>query len=222
MAGTTIIATVVTAAASTDLVALADVKEELQISGGKDDRWLKKQIGRASAFFSRNCNRVFQLQTYQNSFWPNLDPYPWQLPSGFMPLQLTAWPIVAMVSVVENFAAPSALPTTLVEGTDYLVDSDQGQLTRLFVDGNPARWDVPVQAQFSAGYAEIPDDLQDATIRMVKARVYARGRDPALRQENAAGIYEATYWFGTGPGSRGNLPPDIEEIIENYRVPVVA
>jgi hypothetical protein len=85
---------------------------------------------------------------------------------------------------------------------------------------------LPTVAQYSAGY-QITDpefaDVFDAVTRMVKARYFAQMRDPALRSENVAGAYEAQYWFASGPGAAvGNLTPDVEALLENYRVPTMA
>jgi hypothetical protein len=130
-------------------------------------------------------------------------------------------PLPGFVSVIEN-----QIPLT--EGVDFLVDTDVGQLTRLDVNGWPKRWPpLPIVVFYPAGYSMTdPDmsDAQDAVTRMVKGRYFAQTRDPALRQENIEGVFSATYWFGAGPGASpgvGNLPPDIQGILEKYRSPVV-
>lgn len=124
--------------------------------------------------------------------------------------------VPALVAVIEN-----AVP--LCEGVDFRVDYRFGQVIRL--DGNlyPKRWPLwALSVQYPAGFAAIPADLADATIRMVKGRWFARQRDPQLRGESAVGIYDAQYWFGAGPGSSGGLPPDIAAILDGYRTPVLA
>ena len=122
--------------------------------------------------------------------------------------------------VVEN--AP-LFPTPLCEGSDFLASSSLGQLTRLYaIDRQPKAWNLPVTAIYQAPYTEIPDDVQEAVLLMVKARYYARQRDPMIRQENATAAYEATYWFGTGPGGPGDLPVDVAAKLDRYRVQVVA
>lgn len=76
-----------------DLIALADIKLELNITDGSNDAWLEKVITRASRAISSHCSRVFQPQTYQEDFWAEREAYPFQLPPGFFPLQLSNWPI---------------------------------------------------------------------------------------------------------------------------------
>ncbi|MGH6836825.1 MAG: hypothetical protein ACREC9_15085, partial [Methylocella sp.] len=284
-----------------DLAALADVKLELQITDSLNDVWLGAVISRVSSAISDYCNRIFQLQIYQDMFYAKRDPYPWQVPGGVMPLQLRAWPIVAAISpagippppapilsavaggslaaatyyaratyltaagetaaslesrlivaannllnvapppldqnalaagwnvyvaaaafvetkqnatplllsatftepsaglisgaaipnyvtAVENFAPALSpvnngvtppglppLPQPLAEGVDFLVDARFGQLSRLYPDGYPHAWPpLPIVIQYQAGFATIPFDLQEAVIRMVKARWYMR------------------------------------------------
>lgn len=331
-----------------DLISLADVKLELNITERTDDAWLAKVITRASRSIATECSRVFQVQTYQEQFWQLRDPYPWQLPSRTMPLQLSAWPLAsppspagttpplsptlsagsggalaagtvyvrltyvtangetaasqeasvivaangsvqiatpipdfygiaagwncyaglksfgevlqnsAPLTLGQNFTidalrAPPAYnqappnyilvvenspssPQPLAEGLDFLSDYNpntvpetapdfsKGWLTRLFfTDEYPRAWDgLPILTVYSAGYAALPDDLADAALQLVKAKYFARIRDPKLRSENIGGAYEAQYWFASGPGSDGQFPADVQAIIDRYRVPTIA
>ncbi len=109
----------------------------------------------------------------------------------------------------------------LCEGTDFITDAAVGQLTRLDTFGHPRKWPaVSIVATYQAGYAVVPSEVADAAIRLVKHKWFARGRDPFLRQENIEGVYEAQYWIAQGPGTSGNLPPDVVDVLDNYRVPV--
>jgi hypothetical protein len=342
MAPTIISQVIVPAVSPFTLVSLADVKLELQITDGSNDTWLNQVITRASRAISNACTRVFQPQGYQEQFWALRDPYPWQLPSGFMPLQLGAWPLASppspagtapplaptlsaggggglsaatyyvrvtyvtptgetagsqeaslavaannLVSVAApgpdsqkiatgwnvyigsksfgevkqnstpigmgaSFTLPASglitagtpvpnyilvvenaplSPTPLAEGVDFISDYNAAQpdfshgwLTRLFqMDANPRRWcGLPILVQYQAGFAQIPDDLADAALQLVKAKWFSRLRDPLLRSKNVVGVYEAQYFFGSGPGSEGQFPPDVQATIDRYRVPTIA
>jgi hypothetical protein len=204
-----------------DLVDLPTVKSELNLTDTSKDALLLRWITQASAAGARFCNRVFPVETVQDQVFPPRDYYPAPtVIGGAKPLQLSRWPITASPTVTENGVA-------LVENTDFMVKYDVGQLLRLDINGWPKRWPaLPTVVQFSAGY-QITDpefaDIFDAVIRMVKARYFAQMRDPALRSENVAGAYEAQYWFASGPGAAvGNLTPDVEALLENYRVPTMA
>lgn len=334
MSKTSILAPVVAAiaprgAGAFDLITLADIKLELQITDKANDAWLAKAISQASTAINNFCNRTFRTQTYSETIWPDRDLWPRQLSGTFAPLQLSRWPIVSppslastapplapvataatggslaagvyyaavsyvtafgetalssesMVAVPANgsitIAAPgpdaeaiatgwncyigtasfaetlqngtpqpiadavtasslisgTPLPSfvgivehqseskPLVEGLDFKIDRDLAQITRLRRSGFSGQWAPDFfTVTYQAGYAVIPDDVQDAATQLVKFRWFARGRDPSVRSDNAGGVYEAQYWFGTGPGGAGDLPTYVQDKIGRYRVPVI-
>ncbi len=327
-----------------DLIDLATVKGVLGITNSTSDTALKLFITQASSAIKKYCNRTFQIQTYQELLWSQRDPYPWQLPSGFEPLQLREWPLVgppciagdaaptapgALTAVAggalasQNYfvrvtyqtptgetpvspeanlvvaannllqvgvppADPNALatgwnvyvgtasgaetkqngspialnaswtlgvsgvqpgnplpsfisvtlnanvnnsnisliPQNLIEGVagGFQTDYERGQLSRLFSDGYPCRWEMlPIQIVYQAGYAKnVPEiaELQDACIRLVRGAYFGSKRDPNVRSVNIEGVYEASYWFANGPGGSG-FPPDIQAMLDDWRVPVI-
>lgn len=90
-----------------DLIDLGTVKSILGIADGTQDAVLQRFISQASTAIRKHCNRTFQIQTYQELLWSQRDPYPWQLPSGFEPLQLRERPIAGSPCI-----AGTAAPTT--------------------------------------------------------------------------------------------------------------
>lgn len=124
------------------------------------------------------------------------------------------------VTIVENW--PIA-PTPLAEGIDFLIDYDYGHVTRLFeTDRQPKSWNLPIIAIYWAGFQDIPEDLQDAVVLMLKGRWYSRQRDPNVKSQNVEGVYSASYFFATGPGGQGDLSVDVNAKLDRYRVPVNA
>jgi hypothetical protein len=207
------ITTIITLAASYDLVDIDVVAEELGTTVG-DEPVIRRLISRASAAIAQYCNRVFVAEVVKDDIWPQRDPYPWQIPGGVAPLQLTRWPIVQVSSVAENGIA-------LIDGTDFRIDRAKGQLTRLDGSGYPRKWPAfTIAVQYKGGYEAIPADIQDAALRMVRARWLGRHRDPMLRQESIPGVRDVTYWIAAGDSS-GNMPPDVTDILDNYRAPIV-
>ena len=145
----------------------------------------------------------------------------WTMPSSGM--LTTGASVPPYVLVIAN--PDTSAPVPLAEGIDFIVDQARGQIARIDSFTSRARnWpDYPLLVQYLAGFNPIPDDIQDAAIRLVKSRWFARQRDPMIRQENIAGVSETAYWFGAGPGNRAsNIPPDVEGILSNYRQPVVS
>jgi hypothetical protein len=208
------ITTVVTPAPTYDLIDLATVKDALDLNDNKGDAFLKKAIGFVSAEIAQFCNRVLPLETLTDEFWPARDPYPYQVPGGIAPLQLSRWPLKIVTTVVEN-------GDTLVDGTDYRVDAARGQITRLDGNAYPCLWPAyALSVTYDGGFSQIPNDVQDAALRMVTARWLARGRDPLMKQENIPGVREVAYWIPNTP--TGNMSPDIQDILDNYRTPTIA
>jgi hypothetical protein len=323
-----------------DLVALADVKLELNLTETNDDAWLAKTITRLSAAANAFCQRVLVEQTYFEQIWPFRDAYPWQSPTRTMPLQAGLWPLAVTPSpsgtappqaptlsaiaggalasrsysvrvsyvtaagetaaslpakialgadtlasvaspgadlyqlatgwnvyaaetagaetlqnatpialdaawtettggLIDGTALPDYLlavenanlaqqpgsavgPTPLAEGLDFVVDAATAELTRLSTDGGARSWSTnPLALFYSAGFTAetLPPDLSDALILLVKARWYARDRDPLLRSSNVEGVLAQTWALGAGIGAESDFPPDVEAKLERYRVP---
>lgn len=86
-----------------DLTDLATAKDELSIpdSDSTNDLWLERAISQASIAIKNFCKRVFQVEGVQDLFYIEQDPYPYQLPGGVFPLQLSRWPLLPSETVFE-------------------------------------------------------------------------------------------------------------------------
>jgi hypothetical protein len=204
-----IVSTVIATADNYDLTTLDVVKDELSIADGKSDATLKRYLSWASAALAKECNRVFVAETVRDQVWPARP-----LASGFKALPLSRYPVISIVSVTDG-GAP------LEQDVDFVVEREAGRLLRLGSDGLLSCWSSsPKVAQFEAGFAEIPGDLQDAVTRMVRNRYRAKGRDSYLMSENIPGVRDSRWWIATG-NEAGNVPPDIADLIDAYRLPVI-
>jgi hypothetical protein len=213
------IVTVTTPAPSYALVDLGSLKLRLGLTGTTADAALNLFVADASAAAIRYMNNPIAVETLTEQIWPWRDRWLGAVPNRAGRLQLSRWPIVSVTSVTETIAGTA---TALVAGTDFLVEPNAGQLVRLDSFGRPRAWNAdPVAIVYSAGYAAVPSDLQEAVSEMVKARYYAQTRDPLLRSENVEGVYQAAYWSGGGPGAETDMPPAIQAKLDRYRVPVV-
>jgi hypothetical protein len=208
-----VITTVLASAASYDLTTLAVVKDELSISDGSSDATLKRYLSWASAALSQECNRIFPVETVKDEIWPVRQLSP--VMGGMAVLQLSRWPLVSVTSITEN-------GILLVDGTDFRSDNVNGQILRLDGSGNLRSWPaLPLVAVFSGGFANIPGDLADAVTRMTRNRFKAKGRDSYLVSEDVPGVRNSRWWIATG-NEAGNVPPDVADLIDSYRVPVIA
>lgn len=301
--GLVAIETVLVSAASYNLTDLATCKDELQIPTGdtSQDTFLTRALAQCSIAIRNHCNRTFQTETVRNDVYPERDAYPYQVPGGVFPLQVTRWPITTLpivtlatsadvssgdvltfadttgvvvgvpvfmtpattgqtpppglandmvvsavtattVTLSANVTAdiasgssvsfgtrvvindPPGSPTEMLFGTDYIINVVNGQLVRLNpYTGYPSTWDASQAiAWFAGGYSTIPDDVVDATLRLVTARFKNRGRDPYLRSRDQPGLGREEYWVGGLPTERGMLTEEIADLLDNYRVPVTA
>jgi len=152
-------------------------------------------------------------ETLQNSS-PMAIGTSWSIPPGGLVLGGNSPP--NSVLLVANYVCQ---PLPLCEGVNFVVDPNSGRILRT---GHRNDWRGPMLALYQSGFSSIPDDVQDAVVRVVKARWFGRQRDPMIRQQAAPGIIEQTYFFSSGPGSENGLSPDVVGLLRPYRVPVVA
>lgn len=219
-----VITTVITPATSWALTQIDTVKDDWGIDDASDDLFIARAITRCSRAAANFCNRTFAIETVQDLISLRRDPWPRMIREKPELLQLTRWPIVTVTSVTVDGA-------TLTEGTDFLTDQATGQLRRLNSYGDAAAWTgETIVAVYSAGYnlpdqspvagaKNLPDDIEDAVSRMVYTRYAERQRDPLVKSEFVDGVGRTEYIV---PSADGNLDPGVEDLLDNYRVPVVA
>ena len=203
--------TVVTPATSYDLTDLTTVKAELGITNTSEDANIAKWITQASGEIASYCNRTLVKETvkqvYRVLFVRGLQR------EHEEQIVLSRAPVSSITSAVLD-------GTALVEGTDYERDAD-GHLYRLDTYGNAVRWffgrlEVTYQAGYDLTDARISPVIR-ACISLVKLIRSASTRDPLVKQESVQGVGEVQYWVGGVPGTVGNLPPDIQAMLDPFR-----
>lgn len=207
------ILTVNTPASTYDLVVLADVKDELEISGTTYDTRLARWITSASQRIMNYTNRVFAVETVTEVWRLPL----WRHPSPFLPasaeLIVSRWPIQEFVSVIEDANPPLTL------GTDFEADLGSGQIWRLDQLGNRIHWNTQtVTVNYEGGYEPGDPKLADAELAamlLVKLRYAEQGaRDPNLRQENIVGVVERQWYVPAAKESA--MPPEVQDLLASY------
>lgn len=212
-----------TPASTTALTTLAAVKEEMKVTSGADDSWLRRQINGASALAcaylgvpmandgTANLGRETVVETIRLD---RAHPRRGNRDGRRRDLRLARWPVSSVTSVEEA--------GTILDAAAYEVDAESGALTRL--NGNaPSFWAAgKVVVTYVAGWLlpgdlgrNLPAEIEDAVIELVKASTFARGRDPAIKSEQADGIDSVTYFFGT-PGG-GLMPASVAMKLGRYR-----
>ena len=136
-------------------------------------------------------------------------------------LHLARWPNVALASIGEDGVTLAA--------DDWELDAATGELWRLDGADRRVAWPAAkIVVAYAAGYLlpgdpqrDLPEDLERACLETVKARWFARLRDPLVKSEQVQGITSADYWVpSTGDGDPG-LPPSVVGLLQRYRLPIV-
>jgi uncharacterized phiE125 gp8 family phage protein len=188
------------------LTTLAMIKGELQLSGGADDAVLTAFIDQASAAARSWCRRTFAEETVSETVY---------LDRPASPIELSRYPVTEIASVT--------VAGTVLDPTEYEVEDDTGWLYRLDASGGRcARFCGRVVIEYTGGYIlpdapqpTLPDDISRAAALLVKGAYFARTRDPAIRSESVEGAGSFGYFSGT----TGDLPPEVEGLLRQYRAP---
>jgi hypothetical protein len=153
--------TILVPPASLLLVDLDTVKSEINLGSTdtSNDAWLTLAIGQVSRSIHSFCNRVFPIQQLQDIAYLQQDPYPYQVPGGVNPLQLSHWPLASFallplsvpaqigdtaLNFGPNYTAAAALPG-IVSGPGLPLGSIAG------TSGGTITLSQPVIAPMPAG-----------------------------------------------------------------------
>jgi hypothetical protein len=140
---------IITPAKTYDLVTLAQVKAEIDLTKDDGGAWIQSAISQMSSLASNYCRRVFPIEVVQETILRG--GHGWgrgSCDSSPQSIRLRRYPIVLVQSLVE-------CGTSLTEGTDFLVDQESGLLTRLR-GGNPTVWWASsLVITYAGGYATL-------------------------------------------------------------------
>lgn len=226
---------VTTPATNFQLTTLATVKGDFKLTTSDADRdaYIGRLIDRKSAQVCSWCDRQFVQQGYTDTFRRRrpVAGYPtpfigWGLHSA-APIELAAEPATAIASITLD-------GVVLTEGTDFVREQATGLLFRLNTLGAETDWVFEQAiAVYTAGYLppldsppggyvrSLPQDVEDATLELVKADYFARTRDPLLRSEGDPNVATQQWWVGSTRGGESGLNEDIAGLLSKYRDPVV-
>ncbi|HLY04267.1 MAG TPA: hypothetical protein VKR31_00820 [Rhizomicrobium sp.] len=82
--------------------------------------------------------------------------------------------------------------------------------------------DVNAAVNITYGYNDIEDDVIDAVLRLITARWSQRGRDAMLMEETTPQLGTKRYWVPDPSKANGAISPEIQGLLDPYRVPSVA
>lgn len=214
---------ITSAADSTDLTTLETVKLELGITASDEDEYIASKIERVSSTVCTYLNvaagtdgtRTLGRETLTETFQLSINRQVQSSINGRSELTLARYPVSSITSVTVS--------GTALDTADYGVDGATGILYRLNSDGVQCQWETGlIVVVYVAGWllpgdtgSNMPLDIEDATIGLIKLARAARERDPLVKSENFAGILSTTYW--TPDGDSSAIPPDIAYKLAPYR-----
>jgi len=180
-----------------NLVTLERVKTYLEIANTEtaQDVLLQDLIARIGAWMERYCDRSFAKATYTEQ----------RDGDGTATLLVREWPLLSVTSLYDDplrvFGA-----ATQIAASDFALYPNQG-LIRL--DGRIFSVGIQnVKVTYEAGYAEIPQDLQQALIELIADRF--RNKENQGIRSLAIGSYRVDY-------GEEELPGEIRGVLEGYR-----
>jgi hypothetical protein len=178
--------------AAGDLTTLANAKQWLGVSGTADDALLTRLITAVSGWIVGYLNRPILTATYTNTSNGN----------GGDTLLLPNTPITAVSSVsIDGVSIPAQTgPTT----SGYTFDT-----SAIYLNGYSfTQAKANVQITYTAGFATVPLEIEQAAIELVEYR-YTAKQHP---HQKSVGIAQQTTSFITQ-----DVPDYIKSMLSNYR-----
>ena len=166
------------------LVTVAQVKSQLDIQGSdtSQDTRIDQLINAASDHLEYLTGRKLKSQSFTHQFPGSGTPF----------LLLREYPVTA-VSAVHVDATWAFGAGALVASTEYRMHKGIGLIRR-----GPTLWDctdaLAVQVAYTAGYASVPVDLQQATLTLIEI-MYDMRDQRSTRIQSRAKLGDSVSWL---------------------------
>lgn len=207
------IVTILTPAATIDLTTLDRAKLELGVTNNASDNLIASWIHEVSSRIASACGRTFGLERLQETFDPS-GPHHWEhhYQGRSEVLRLSRWPVTEIESITVN--------GDLLDATEYADETQTGLVYRV-----TERWRGQIVVIYSAGYelvTDLPYDIEQACLLLLRYRQSASSRDPLLRSKTIQDVGQWSYFGGVTSNQTGSLPSDVDDILQSYKVPNLA
>lgn len=180
-----------------NLVRLERVKTYLDLANTDtaSDVLLQDLIARIGAWVEHYCDRSFAKATYTEQ----------RDGDGTDTLIVRQWPLLSVASLYDDplrvFGAATQIATT-----NFVIYANQGSIR---LDGLVFSVGIQnVKVTYEAGYADIPEDLQQAVVELVADRF--RNKENQGIRSLAIGSYRVDY-------GDEELPSEIKGVLDGYR-----
>lgn len=183
-----------------DLITLAEYKAATNILGAAQDISINALLPRVSKLVRSVCRRSF-------NDWVSADKTETHN-GGFDRIILEEYPVISISSVTytTDYGTTS---TTLVSGTDYILDKKTSEIVALNLNKQFPMYINGYTVTYRAGYATIPEDLKLAVIDLV---TYYLKNDGAVHSARNVGANTVQIEYITNV----NLPAHIKRILDLY------
>jgi len=181
---------------ATDLCVYSDVKARLRLSNDNDQAILAELITACSEDIREEANRTFDVESY-DEFYSGAGGNQRQL-------WTRQWPLVSVASLAIDGESIPQSPDGIQAG--YVFQAGGGKIVlrhhhfRRGIDN--------IELQYSAGYATVPPDLNQACIKLVMFR-FKSDAWTGMKSKAMAG---ETTTFDTS-----HMPSDVLRVVQRYK-----
>lgn len=186
--------------AAEDLTSLAQAKARLEITDGDQDAYVARLITVASQMIVNYLG----YDPHQQTVTELRDG------TGRTTLVLAQSPVISVTGLAVNGRAVD--PAADYRGPGWLRREGTLQLV-----GGPvfSRGAANIEIVYEAGYAAIPQDLEEGCLQTIQAIHLAQPADPNLAGESVPGVYSVNY--AGGGQYLGAMPPGALSYLDRYR-----
>lgn len=159
------------------LIALADLKTCLGITGTDDDAFLTTQINLFSSTIENYCRRKFELATYTQTFYYS----DYEQDDDKRKLWLFHFPVPTITEIREITTYNGVDTSEVLDASSYRLSKKLGRIEKIS-EGYPESWfngsryfltcglNSRIEVDYSAGYTEVPLEIQDVMCSLIGER----------------------------------------------------
>lgn len=178
------------------LVTLQQAKDYLEITDATHDALLQEFIDRLSAWVESYCGRTFAQAAYADELHDG---------DGTSRLVVKQRPIVSVASLFDDIDRQFGAGTQ-IDAEDFVVYPERGEIR---LDGLVfAQGLQNVKVTYTAGFSQIPLDLQQAVIELIADRF--RNKEHQGIRSTGIGAFRVDY-------DEAEIPAEVKSVLHRYR-----
>jgi uncharacterized phiE125 gp8 family phage protein len=180
---------------------VANCKLQLGISDSTQDAFIESLVNRSYKILETYLGRQIKSQTLTEYYDGPKD-------NAQDSLLLNVFPIISITSIYDDLDRIWA-DSSLLDPANYVVYKERGIVKLYRNEGFFQQGIQNIKVVYTAGYATIPGDIEDAGIQMVE-HMFNRARTAGFQSQSLGGKSE-TY-------DNDEIPAAVKRVLRNYRV----